>query len=247
MEMVGSVKFRLMGCGIPSKDADNTELRFDGWFTTFYPYDAFGERISGPMTYNARLLPEVVETPFIYEIRDYDGTVLAKYDMLLYAGIIGLSEDASTGALKPEIGWMIRCILPDEERDFFYENIKTDIPNVFASPLHNEDSVVNRLIGSSSRVKDKTKEVSNPLVVVDGNITDVDGKKLSDMIADNDITRQEAADLLGLATGQIKNVSILTTPASTAIWGMRGRNGVLDIQTTQFDDKPRRRLFGRRR
>lgn len=247
MEMVGSVKFRLMGCGIPSKDADNTELRFDGWFTTFYPYDAFGDRISGPMTYNARLLPEVVETPFIYEIRDYDGTVLAKYDMLLYAGIIGLSEDASTGALKPEIGWMVRCILPDEERDFFYENIKTDIPNVFASPLHNEDSVVNRLIGSSSRVKDKTKEVSNPLVVVDGNITDVDGKKLSDMIADNDITRQEAADLLGLATGQIKNVSILTTPASTAIWGMRGRNGVLDIQTTQFDDKPRRRLFGRRR
>ena len=247
MEMVGSVKFRLMGCGIPSKDAKNTELRFDGWFTTFYPYDAFGERISGPMTYNARLLPEVVETPFIYEIRDYDGTVLAKYDMLLYAGIIGLSEDASTGALKPEIGWMVRCILPDEERDFFYENIKTDIPNVFASPLHNEDSVVNRLIGSSSRVKDKTKEVSNPLVVVDGNIADVDGKKLSDMIADNDITRQEAADLLGLATGQIKNVSILTTPASTAIWGMRGRNGVLDIQTTQFDDKPRRRLFGRRR
>jgi hypothetical protein len=67
------------------------------------------------------------------------------------------------------------------------------------------------------------------------------------MIADNDITRQEAADLLGLATGQIKNVSILTTPASTAIWGTRGRNGVLDIQTTQFDDKPRRRLFGRRR
>ena len=88
MEMVGSVKFRLMGCGIPSKDADNTELRFDGWFTTFYPYNAFGDRISGPMTYNARLLPEVVETPFVYEIRDYDGTVLAKYDMLLYAGII---------------------------------------------------------------------------------------------------------------------------------------------------------------
>jgi len=247
MEMVGSVKFRLMGCGIPSKDADNTELRFDGWFTTFYPYDAFGERISGPMTYNARLLPEVVETPFIYEIRDYDGTVLAKYDMLLYAGIIGLSEDASTGALKPEIGWMVRCVLPDEERDFYYDSIKTDIPNVFASPLHNDESLVDSLVGSSSRVKDKTKEVSNPLVVVDGNIADVDGKKLSDMIADNDITRQEAADLLGLATGQIKNVSILTTPASTAIWGTRGRNGVLDIQTTQFDDKPRRRLFGRRR
>jgi hypothetical protein len=228
MEMVGSSKFRKMGCGMPT---DKTDLKFDGWFTTFYPYNAFGDRISGPMTYNARLLPEVVETPFIYEIRDYDGTVLAKYDMLLYAGIIGLSEDASTGALKPEIGWMVRCILPDEERDFFYENIKTDIPNVFASPLHNEDSVVNRLIGSSSKVNDRTKEVSNPLVVVDGNIADVDGKKLWKMIEDDEFTHQEVAELLGLETSQITNISFLETPASTVIWGMRGINGTIEVKT----------------
>ncbi len=228
MEMVGSAKFRQTSCGMPT---DNTELKFDGWFTTFYPYNAFGDRISGPMTYNARLLPEVVETPFVYEIRDYDGTVLAKYDMLLYAGIIGLSEDASTGALKPEIGWMVRCILPDEERDFFYENIKTDIPNAFASPLHNEDSVVNRLIGSSSKVNDRTKEVSNPLVVVDGNIADVDGKKLWKMIEDDEFTHQEAAELLGLKTSQITNISFLDPPASTVLWGMRGINGLIEVKT----------------
>lgn len=244
MEMVGSALFRLTGCGMPT---DNTELKFDGWFTTFYPYNTFGDRISGPMTYNARLLPEVVETPFIYEIRDYDGTVLAKYDMLLYAGIMGLSEDVSTGALKPEIGWIVRCVLPDEERDFYYDSIKTDIPNVFASPLHNDESLVDSLVGSSPKVDDRTKDAFIPLVVVDGIPQTVNGKKLSDMIADNDITRQEAADLLGLETGQIKNVSILATSASTAIWGTRGRNGVLDIQTTPFDDKPRRRLLGRRR
>ena len=182
MEMVGSAKFRQTSCGMPT---DNTELKFDGWFTTFYPYNAFGDR----------------------------------------------SEDASTGALKPEIGWMVRCILPDEERDFFYENIKTDIPNVFASPLHNEDSVVNRLIGSSSKVNDRTKEVSNPLVVVDGNIANVDGKKLWKMIEDDEFTHQEAAELLGLETSQITNISFLDPPASTAIWGMRGINGIIEVKT----------------
>ena len=48
--------------------------------------------INGPMTYNAKLLPEIVETPFIYEIRGDDGiTVSKKYDMQLYAGIIGMN------------------------------------------------------------------------------------------------------------------------------------------------------------
>ncbi len=231
MEMVESAKFRLMGCGIPSKDADNTELRFDGWFTTFYPYNAFGDRISGSLTYNARLLPEVVETPFVYEVRDYDGTVLAKYDMQLYAGIIGLSEDPANGALKPEIGWMVRSIMSDEERDYYYDNIKTDIPDVFAVPLQNDEKTVNRLITSSANFNEKTWGQQNPLVLLDGNIANADGKKLREMIEDDEFTHQEAAELLGLETSQITNISFLEPPASTAFWGMRGINGLIEVKT----------------
>ena len=228
MEMVGSAQFRIMGCGRPT---NNTELRFDGWFTTFYPYNAYGDRITGPMTYNSRLLPEVVETPFTYEIRDFDGTVIAKYDMLLYAGIIGLSEDPVNGALKPEIGWMVRCIMPDEERDYYYDNIRTDIPDMFGLPLQNDEKVVNRLITSSANFKDKSLELENPLVLLNGNIATVDGKKLSEMVSKDDFSQESVADLLGLKTNQIKNISILKPPASTALWGARGMNGVLDVQT----------------
>ncbi len=237
MEMVGTANFRKIGCGIPSKDAVNTELMFDGWFTTFYPYNAFGDRISGMLTYNARLLPEVVETPFVYEVRDYDGTVLAKYDMQLYAGIIGLSEDPANGALKPEIGWMVRCIMSDDERDYYYDNINTDIPDVFAVPLQNEENTVNRLITSSANFNEKTWERQTPLVLLDGNIANVDGKKLREMIEDDEFTHQEAAELLGLETSQITNISFLNPPASTAFWGMRGINGLIEVKTVMAGER----------
>lgn len=228
MEMVGSTKFRKTSCGMPTNE---TELKFDGWFTSFYPYNAFGDRIMSHLTYNSRLLPEVVETPFIYEIRDFDGTVIAKYDILLYAGIIGLSEDSVNGALKPEIGWMVRCIMPDEERDYYYDNIRTDIPDMFGLPLQNDEKTVNRLITASAKFKDKSSELENPLVLLDGNIANVDGKKLSEMVSKDDFSQESVADLLGLKTYQIKNISILKPPTSTALWGTRGMNGVLDVQT----------------
>ena len=238
MEMVGSVQFRLTGCGKPTGD---TELMFDGWFTTFYPYNAFGYRITGPMTYNSRLLPEVVETPFIYEIRDIDGTVIAKYDMLLYAGIIGLSEDPVNGALKPEIGWMVRCIIPEEERDYYYDSIRTDIPNVFGLPLQNDEKTVNRLIASSANFKDRSLEMENPLVVHNGNIVKVDQKKLSVMVSNDDFTQESVADLLGLKTKQIKDITTLKVIEATAIWGMRGRNGVLEVSSDIMKEQSKKK------
>ena len=191
MEMVGTAKFRIMGCGGPT---NNTELKFDGWFTAFYPYDAFGDMINGPMTYNAKLLPEVVETPFIYEIRGDDGiTVTKKYDMQLYAGIIGMSEDTVTGALKPEIGWMVRCTMPDVERDHYYKKIRKDIPKSFSLPLQNDESVVNRLISPTAQMHESQ---NLPMVVLDGNIISVDEKKLAEMIASNDFSPERVSELL---------------------------------------------------
>jgi TonB-dependent SusC/RagA subfamily outer membrane receptor len=238
MEMVGSAQFRLTGCGMPTGD---TELKFDGWFTTFYPYNAYGDRITGPITYNSRLLPEVVETPFTYEIRDLDGTVIAKYDMLLYAGIIGLRENPVNGALKPEIGWMVRCNIPDNERDYYYDSIRTDIPNAFALPLQNDEKEVNRLISSSPKLNDRSLELWNPLVVLDGHITKVDQKKLSEMVSNDDFTQESVADLLGLKTKQIKNISLLKDAAAIAIWGARGMNGVLEVQSGPMKEQSKKK------
>ena len=228
MEMVGSANFRKTGCGRPTND---TELKFDGWCTTFYPYNAFGDRITDPMTYNSRLLPEVVETPFIYEIRDLDGTIIAKYDMLLYAGIIGLSEDPVNGALKPEIGWMVRCIMPDEERDYYYDNIRTDIPGAFALPLQNDEKEVNRLISSAANLSDKTLTILGALVVHNGMIMRVNEVELTKMILQNDLSPEKVAALLGIDSEQITSITFLKDAAATVLWGMRGMNGVLEVQS----------------
>ncbi len=229
MEMVGSSKFRKMGCGMPT---DKTELKFDGWFTAFYPYDAYGDMINGPMTYNARLLPEIVETPFIYEIRGDDGiTVSKKYDMQLYAGIIGMSEDHVTGALKPEIGWMVRCIMPDEERDYYYDNIRTDIPGAFSLPLQNDEKEVNRLISSAANLSDKTLTILGALVVHNGMIMRVNEVELTKMILQNDLSPEKVAALLGIDSEQITSITFLKDADATALWGMRGMNGVLEVQS----------------
>ena len=229
MEMVGSYKFRKMGCGMPT---DKTDLKFDGWFTAFYPYDAYGDMINGPMTYNARLLPEIVETPFIYEIRGDDGiTVSKKYDMQLYAGIIGMSEDPVTGALKPEIGWMVRCTLPDVERDYYYNKIKTDIPKHYSVPLQNDEKEVNRLISSAANLSDKTLTILGALVVHNGMIMRVNEVELTKMILQNDLSPEKVAALLGIDSEQITSITFLKDDAATVLWGMRGMNGVLEVQS----------------
>ena len=69
------------------------------------------------------------------------------------------------------------------------------------------------------------------MVLLDGNIANVDGKKLREMIEDDEFTHQEAAELLGLKTSQITNISFLNPPASTALWGMRGINGLIEVKT----------------
>ena len=222
MEMVGSSKFRKMSCGMPT---DKTNLKFDGWFTAFYPYDAHGDMINGPMTYNARLLPEIVETPFIYEIRGDDGiTVSKKYDMQLYAGIIGMSENPITGALKPEIGWMVRCTLPDVERDYYYNKIKTDIPKHYSVPLQNDESIVNSLINPTAQLNISE---TLPMVVLDGNIISVDEKKLAEMIANNDFSPESISELL-------------YDTASKEAWRKYRK------RPEQLDTKSKRRLLGRK-
>ena len=169
--------------------------------------------------------------------------------MLLYAGIIGLSEDPGNGALKPEIGWMVRCKMPDEERKYYYDNIRTDIPDMFVLPLQNDEETVNRLITSSANFKERPLELENenPLVVLDGNIAIVDQKKLSGMVSKDDISPESVADLLGLKSYQISSISILKDAAATAIWGARGRNGVLDVQSGPMKEQSKKKTRRRAR
>ena len=87
-----------------------------------------------------------------------------------------------------------------------------------------------------------------PLLVLDGSIIDtfsVDMQCL-DSIVSYELYFDEAAAarLFGIKEREIKSVSVLKDAAATAIWGMRGANGVIEVRTkndTHIGDRIRGR------
>lgn len=78
--------------------------RIDGWITRFYPYIK-GERTVFDSIHEADILdlpPACGQAPI-----KYTGPDGKKIDLLLYAGLVGLSEDSATKALRTEIAWFI--------------------------------------------------------------------------------------------------------------------------------------------
>ncbi|NPD91998.1 SusC/RagA family TonB-linked outer membrane protein [Xylanibacter muris] len=65
----------------------------------------------------------------------------------------------------------------------------------------------------------------NPLIVVDDQIFDA-----PDFDAEN-ATEEDYASLLSVNVDDIANISVLKDAASTAMWGSRGANGVIEIKT----------------
>lgn len=235
MEMVGSADFRRRVCGIPVKD---TEIKFDGWIVSFYPFDTYGDRIE-TIKYDQKMLPEVTETPFIYEIQDVRGNIIATFQMVLYAGFLGLSENPENGTLTPRIGWMVRCLMSSDEKEFYYGTVTEEKTYTHRKKQENEEDIIKELIATYS---DGHREVIDiPLIVVDGKITSVDTKKITDIIRSDDYSKESMAALIGVEPEQIKNISHLRDAAATAIWGSRGASGVIEIRTKAIKNKKKRR------
>ena len=93
---------------------DNTITKFDGWFLKFYPFDMEG-RTPREIEFHHPMLPEVVKTPFKYIVKDIDGTTIKEYNMELWAGFFGMTQDPENGALTPKIGWMVSRIITRDE------------------------------------------------------------------------------------------------------------------------------------
>lgn len=72
-----------------------------------------------------------------------------------------------------------------------------------------------------------------PLIVVDGSIVDVPAEKKEMYDFGNEFPDvQDVAKLLDIPANSIKSVTTLRkNSAATIIWGTRGRNGVLEVQT----------------
>lgn len=89
---------------------------------------------------------------------------------------------------------------------------------------------------------------NKPLLVLDGCIVDllsVDTQCLDSIVSGNlYFDEAVAAKLFGIKERKIKSVSVLKDAAATAIWGMRGTNGVIEVRTkndTHIGDRIRGR------
>ena len=86
----------------------------DGWFLKFFP-NALGET-SDSVIWNTDMPQEMVRVGFRHILTDPDtGEPLDTIPMQLWAGFVGVEEDAKTHALTPKIGWLAR--IADEESD----------------------------------------------------------------------------------------------------------------------------------
>lgn len=84
-------------CGDPTTLAD-------GWIVKFYPYNHWKDRNSLEGLYDGayNLPPELSMVPLQFE--DKEGEIT---DLTLWAGFVGIGQNDTTFALRPEIGWFI--------------------------------------------------------------------------------------------------------------------------------------------
>lgn len=76
---------------------------------------------------------------------------------------------------------------------------------------------------------------SIPLILLDGNIVEVDKDKLKKFDFEKDIkSRKKVAALLGLKTEEVKGYRKLDWSPSVALFGTKGRNGIFEVMSTEM-------------
>ncbi len=72
-----------------------------GWILTLFPYTASGHRNRYGCFTTKSFTPGIVSTPFMWDYLDEN------YPMYFYAGFMAVTQDLSTLAVRPEIGWAV--------------------------------------------------------------------------------------------------------------------------------------------
>lgn len=76
---------------------------------------------------------------------------------------------------------------------------------------------------------------SIPLILLDGNIVEVDKDKLKKFDFEKDIkSRKKVAALLGLKTEEVKGYRKWDWSPSVALFGTKGRNGIFEVMSTEI-------------
>lgn len=78
----------------------------DGWMLRLFPNEQ--GLTPDSVAWLAEMPSEIVETAFRYVVVDpASGGTISEHPMTLCAGIVGISEDEQSCALRPEVGWLV--------------------------------------------------------------------------------------------------------------------------------------------
>lgn len=156
------------GC-LPTIDG---ATKFDGWFLEFIPFDSFGERPE-KIAYGHDLPTVMTSVPITQHIEDDFGNVIQTNYLEVRAGIVGLTQDVETKALRPEIGWLVKLQyngIPIPLRDPSYVNTgSADKPDETKVVVSGGKPSAGDII--TGIVRDK----EGPMIMV--NITERDGEE----------------------------------------------------------------------
>lgn len=235
-----------------------TEL--DGWILKFFPDENAQTLDQVPHTH--KMPSERVYVDFKYQvISPTDGKVLVETPLQLIAGFIGTEVDTVTHALTPKMGWVVRQMEDDEKlleklkkidqkNDFFGIELRVNkVPEILAKLPHikrltleftdkveipewfydlkidnlkiegemsdEQEANIRKHFPNAniSRLQKNQSDPNNPLIIVDGVIFK---GKLSD-----------------IDPATIKSQRVLKDAVATAVYGLQGVNGVIEITTNK--------------
>lgn len=74
--------------------------------------------------------------------------------------------------------------------------------------------------------------IARPILVLDGNIITPDATAWAGFdLTKTEYSKEELSRLFGVKVRKIKSVTVLKGEAATAVWGSKGQNGVIEVQT----------------
>lgn len=136
-----------------------------------------------------------------------------------------------------------------EKKDTPYVNMDSVVANLDNLSMDSINALINgAIINNNLYIQERNQGMraraygpqyprdNKPLLVLDGYIVDllsVDTQCLDSIVSGNlHFDKAAVARLFGIKKSQVKSYSMLKDAAATAVWGMRGVNGVIEVSTT---------------
>lgn len=210
----------------------NTHL--DGWFLKFFPNTE--GKTDDSVIWNAKMPQEMVRVSFRHILtHPVTGEPIDTIPMQLWAGFVGVEEDAKTRALTPKIGWLAR--IADEESDEVARqddsnNIDSVLIVVNGKPI--QKSMNYQLIKPRHQMREYD-DISYITVdeALKGRIGPANVN--NDRHFDYDLGLERDLRAYFLRRDQyVSDVKVLKDAAATAIYGRNGANGAIEITTRPF-------------